>query len=1081
MTNVPIFDLDDDMPDVLPSRNCVYNANQLSHTHNHSNSKFFNQPQNSPLNPPEDTHKWVRSDSNNILNKNKHNLMTTSNQFSTQSGYCGRFAKVTTQSHQISNNANSSLSRSVSADTNPITATMASTTASTAAHSFDFDDDFEIVEDLEEIERLTSVHKPTFSGNNSKRAIFGSLQHYDTAPSSQALRPFGASQPSQITSFSENVNANHLRPSGNNQITGSLNINPQTAPSRMTCQEKKMQSTQFLSSIKIIEPHHHQKPNAFNRPVQIAHSSLSTRIEANRNCESNSYGTSVILNNSKVNSNNGNCNSNQNYSFNPCSPFNNGGILSNTDNANFNVPNKKVVHQTNNTTSHLLPNTVSQINASHQSQRSRNFSLTSRMLELLTPQEATQQQHPSSQTIKYNSIINSQQIPTNDKSNNNNNGINYNNNNNNSYNNSNNNNSNTQPPQIYRVNHVISYRSSRHFPGGNNKFSDNLNTKTNYSDSLSNNINHSNSAQSNNISGYAHQLSAVNNIKNGSCDNNTLCNNNNNPPFFINRTPIKQCTKRLGLTPPLQLRNDSNITNRGCIPPANNNLDIINIISNHSTPARPRTKAALVNSVYLPGGASQSPSHQHHRLSLGSDWDFDEDFCTSTATFEEPRIMNEGGGGENADGLVCTICLGEDCDDEGRPNGCMHRFCFGCIKKWAEVTNLCPLCKVEFDKIRRVKRVSRTETVDVWREDDIVIVTKRVQPVPYQDGDEHDLDENWIENVFCMVCGRDDDDANLILCDGCTNAGHVRCMNLRQVPEEEWFCGECNETGENIPGLISERISMDSIQDSFLDDSEVLSSRDCGSSSNNSDFCSDREDVFDSSDGLDGRIFSSSTSDEEKKFQGRILLKNSKEIYVKNGRKSAKKPKSEIVKKKNKKKSQVNKSDNSEIKTPQNKSRRCRRIVSSSTPGSVSSRHLNSYSDLTPFASKLTMSNSQESKLDASSPFSRSNNINCSNPFSATASWMETNFSFKSPNSKKKPTSLISSSLPLSIKPSSAQQSQKLNDNPFSNGNRLTNDLVISRSALSLKSGDKENEENMNRKGKRRRIIYDSDTDDSNV
>lgn len=34
-------------------------------------------------------------------------------------------------------------------------------------------------------------------------------------------------------------------------------------------------------------------------------------------------------------------------------------------------------------------------------------------------------------------------------------------------------------------------------------------------------------------------------------------------------------------------------------------------------------------------------------------------------------------------------------------NGCEHQFCFGCIEKWSERENTCPLCKVRFTKIDR--------------------------------------------------------------------------------------------------------------------------------------------------------------------------------------------------------------------------------------------------------------------------------------------------------------------------------------------------------------------------------------------
>jgi len=37
-------------------------------------------------------------------------------------------------------------------------------------------------------------------------------------------------------------------------------------------------------------------------------------------------------------------------------------------------------------------------------------------------------------------------------------------------------------------------------------------------------------------------------------------------------------------------------------------------------------------------------------------------------------------------------------------NGCDHQFCFGCIEKWSERENKCPLCKTRFTKIERVMK-----------------------------------------------------------------------------------------------------------------------------------------------------------------------------------------------------------------------------------------------------------------------------------------------------------------------------------------------------------------------------------------
>lgn len=40
----------------------------------------------------------------------------------------------------------------------------------------------------------------------------------------------------------------------------------------------------------------------------------------------------------------------------------------------------------------------------------------------------------------------------------------------------------------------------------------------------------------------------------------------------------------------------------------------------------------------------------------------------------------------------------------------------------------------------------------------------------------------------CRQCGRGGD---LLLCDGCPAAVHMRCVGLWKVPQKDWFCADC--------------------------------------------------------------------------------------------------------------------------------------------------------------------------------------------------------------------------------------------------------------------------------------------------
>jgi hypothetical protein len=53
--------------------------------------------------------------------------------------------------------------------------------------------------------------------------------------------------------------------------------------------------------------------------------------------------------------------------------------------------------------------------------------------------------------------------------------------------------------------------------------------------------------------------------------------------------------------------------------------------------------------------------------------------------------------------VSCAVCMCEpDKNDISNIDGCAHLFCFGCIGKWSDTENTCPLCKSRFSRISRV-------------------------------------------------------------------------------------------------------------------------------------------------------------------------------------------------------------------------------------------------------------------------------------------------------------------------------------------------------------------------------------------
>ncbi|KAI5095905.1 bromodomain adjacent to zinc finger domain protein 2A [Silurus meridionalis] len=69
--------------------------------------------------------------------------------------------------------------------------------------------------------------------------------------------------------------------------------------------------------------------------------------------------------------------------------------------------------------------------------------------------------------------------------------------------------------------------------------------------------------------------------------------------------------------------------------------------------------------------------------------------------------------------------------------------------------------------------------------------------------------EKSIIKLTCQVCHKGDNDASLLLCDGCDRGWHMFCLRpkVTQVPEGDWFCPTCNsmETVEDSQRKLSAR------------------------------------------------------------------------------------------------------------------------------------------------------------------------------------------------------------------------------------------------------------------------------------
>ncbi|CDW85592.1 UNKNOWN [Stylonychia lemnae] len=128
----------------------------------------------------------------------------------------------------------------------------------------------------------------------------------------------------------------------------------------------------------------------------------------------------------------------------------------------------------------------------------------------------------------------------------------------------------------------------------------------------------------------------------------------------------------------------------------------------------------------------------------------------------------------------CSICL-EQIKEKTKPKNCRHIYCQVCITSWTRFSNVCPLCKVEFQELQIFDKFGViSETLEVQK------------PIEKT----YELEE-WILDMAdnCYVCNKNDNEYFLLLCDGCDyQLCHTYCCGLQnQIPENDWYCNQCND------------------------------------------------------------------------------------------------------------------------------------------------------------------------------------------------------------------------------------------------------------------------------------------------
>jgi hypothetical protein len=167
--------------------------------------------------------------------------------------------------------------------------------------------------------------------------------------------------------------------------------------------------------------------------------------------------------------------------------------------------------------------------------------------------------------------------------------------------------------------------------------------------------------------------------------------------------------------------------------------------------------------------------------------------------------MHDAGGEEAVNGAdrsdrdECAICHDSLRQSSSiaslEADGCDHRYHFECILSWSKIESRCPLCKASFTQI--IKRDAHDESKIISRLS--VREREQVYVPPSMDDDPDFLYAQEVgdnQHTLCMVCDKDDNHAELLLCDGhCGRGCHTYCCEprLHEVPgpEVDWYCECC--------------------------------------------------------------------------------------------------------------------------------------------------------------------------------------------------------------------------------------------------------------------------------------------------
>ena len=135
---------------------------------------------------------------------------------------------------------------------------------------------------------------------------------------------------------------------------------------------------------------------------------------------------------------------------------------------------------------------------------------------------------------------------------------------------------------------------------------------------------------------------------------------------------------------------------------------------------------------------------------------------------------------------------------------CGHNLHDECLRPWVERANSCPICRQNFNTVELSMKIGGEccsyECQIVLDFVDPPLLGAIVSTYSVSDRTQiaeidpsmliEDYDEE-LEDQPCLICGEDDNEEQLLACDGCDAYYHTYCVDLDQVPIGHWYCESC--------------------------------------------------------------------------------------------------------------------------------------------------------------------------------------------------------------------------------------------------------------------------------------------------